>query len=328
MEEEQMQQRRFLTVLAVGALVVSACSGGGSPSPAGPGAASPGASTPAVSGPPASAPAPSASGPALPTAVGAGEGELTVLAWPGYAENGSTDPAYNWVTPFETQTGCKTSVQVFGTSDEAFSLFTTNPDKFDVISASGDASLRLVRAGYVQPVNVDLTRQHASAPLGERIIVEGRVLDENGRPVPRTLVEIWQANACGRYAHEVDRHDAPLDPNFTGTGRAITDEEGRYRFVTIKPGHYPWGNHYNAWRPAHIHFSVLGPGFLTRLVTQMYFPGDPLFPLDPIFNSVRDPAVRERMVSSFDIGLTVPDWALGFRWDIVLRGREATPMLA
>ena len=156
-----MQQRRFLTVLAVGALVVSACSGGGSPSPAGPGAASPGASTPAVSGPPASAPAPSASGPALPTAVGAGEGELTVLAWPGYAENGSTDPAYNWVTPFETQTGCKTSVQVFGTSDEAFSLFTTNPDKFDVISASGDASLRLVRAGYVQAVNTELVPNYA-----------------------------------------------------------------------------------------------------------------------------------------------------------------------
>jgi len=179
----------------------------------------------------------------------------------------------------------------------------------------------------VGPVANDLTRQHPAAPIGERIVVEGRVLDENGRPVPRTLVEIWQANACGRYAHEVDQHDAPLDPNFTGTGRTITDEGGRYRFVTIKPGHYPWGNHYNAWRPAHIHFSVLGPGFLTRLVTQMYFPGDPLFPLDPIFNSVRDPAVRQRMVSSFDLDLTVPDWALGFRWDIVLRGREATPML-
>jgi len=177
-------------------------------------------------------------------------------------------------------------------------------------------------------VDSDLTRQHGAPPIGERIIVEGRVLDENGRPIPRTLVEIWQANACGRYAHEVDAHDAPLDPNFTGTGRTVTDEEGLYRFITIKPGHYPWGNHHNAWRPAHIHFSVLGPGFLTRLVTQMYFPGDPLQPLDPIFNSVTDPAVRERMVSSFDISLTVPDWALGFRWDIVLRGREATPVLA
>jgi protocatechuate 3,4-dioxygenase beta subunit len=179
----------------------------------------------------------------------------------------------------------------------------------------------------IGPVDNDLTQQHAASPLGERIIVEGRVLDENGRPLPRTLVEIWQANAAGRYAHDVDRHDAPLDPNFSGTGRTITDEEGRYRFVTIKPGHYPWGNHHNAWRPAHIHFSVLGPGFLTRLITQMYFPGDPLFPLDPIFNSVSDPGVRQRLVSSFDLNLTVPDWALGFRWDIVLRGREATPLL-
>ena len=179
----------------------------------------------------------------------------------------------------------------------------------------------------VGPVDSDLTSQHAAAPIGERIVVEGRVLDESGRPLPRTLVEIWQANACGRYAHDVDRHDAPLDPNFTGTGRTITDDEGRYRFVTIKPGHYPWGNHHNAWRPAHIHFSVLGPSFLTRLVTQMYFPGDPLLPLDPIFNSVRDAAVRQRLVSSFDIDLTIPDWALGFTWDIVLRGREATPLL-
>jgi len=176
-------------------------------------------------------------------------------------------------------------------------------------------------------VDNDLTKHHPAPPLGERIIVEGRVLDENGRAVPRTLVEIWQANACGKYHHEVDTHDAPLDPNFTGVGRAITDEDGRYRFITIKPGHYPWGNHFNAWRPAHIHFSLLGPGFLTRLVTQMYFPGDPLMPLYPIFNSVKDPAVRQRMVSAFDINLTVPDTALGFRWDIVLRGREATPSL-
>jgi protocatechuate 3,4-dioxygenase beta subunit len=180
----------------------------------------------------------------------------------------------------------------------------------------------------VGPMDNDLTRQHPGAPIGERIIVEGRVLGDDGRHLSDALVEIWQANACGRYAHEVDTHDAPLDPNFTGTGRTLTDEEGRYRFVTIMPGHYPWGNHYNAWRPAHIHFSVLGPGFLTRLVTQMYFPGDPLQPLDPIFNSVRDPEVRRRMVSSFDIDLTKPDWALGFRWDIVLRGREATPELA
>jgi protocatechuate 3,4-dioxygenase beta subunit len=174
----------------------------------------------------------------------------------------------------------------------------------------------------------DLTIQHPGEPLGERIIVTGRVLDGEGRPVRNQLVEVWQANSAGRYVHKRDQHPAPLDPNFTGVGRVITGEDGEYRLVTVKPGPYPWRNHRNAWRPAHIHFSVLGPGFLTRLVTQMYFPGDPLFPLDPIFNSVRDPAVRERMVSSFDIGLTVPDWALGFRWDIVLRGREATPMLA
>jgi protocatechuate 3,4-dioxygenase beta subunit len=173
----------------------------------------------------------------------------------------------------------------------------------------------------------DLTKQHAGEPLGERITVQGRVLDENGRPVPNTLVEIWQANACGRYHHEGDRHDAPLDPNFSGTGRTVTDDEGRYKFITIMPGHYPWGNHYNAWRPNHIHFSLFGPSFLTRLVTQMYFPGDPLQAIDPIFNSVKDEAVRRRMVCAFDIDLTIPDWALGFTWDIVLRGREATPPL-
>jgi protocatechuate 3,4-dioxygenase beta subunit len=173
----------------------------------------------------------------------------------------------------------------------------------------------------------DLTKQHAGEPLGERITVQGRVLDEDGRPMPNTLVEIWQANACGRYHHEGDRHDAPLDPNFSGTGRTVTDEEGRYRFITIMPGHYPWGNHYNAWRPNHIHFSLFGPSFLTRLVTQMYFPGDPLQALDPIFNSVKDEAVRQRMVCKFDINLTIPDWALGFTSDIVLRGREATPSL-
>ena len=172
----------------------------------------------------------------------------------------------------------------------------------------------------------DLTKQHPGEPLGERMILEGRVLDEDGRPMPETLVEIWQANACGRYTHKVDQHDAPLDPNFSGSGRTITDREGRYRFVTIVPGHYPWGNHYNAWRPNHIHFSLFGPSFLTRLVTQMYFPGDPLQPIDPIFNSITDPDARQRLICAFDIGLTAPDWALGFRWDIVLRGRHATPM--
>jgi protocatechuate 3,4-dioxygenase beta subunit len=172
----------------------------------------------------------------------------------------------------------------------------------------------------------DLTRQHAGEPLGERIIVSGRVLDGDGRPVRDTLVEVWQANAAGRYVHQVDRHPAPLDPNFTGAGRCLTDREGRYRFVTVKPGAYPWLNHPNAWRPAHIHFSVFGPAFATRLVTQMYFPGDPLFDHDPIFQSVRDPQARQRLVSSFDLETTEPEWALGYRFDIVLRGRDATPM--
>ena len=171
----------------------------------------------------------------------------------------------------------------------------------------------------------DLTVQHAGEPIGERIIVHGRVLDEDGRGVVNTLVELWQANACGRYVHVVDRHPAPLDPNFTGAGRALTDAQGHYRFVTIKPGAYPWGNHYNAWRPAHIHFSVFGHSFLSRIVTQMYFPNDPLFAFDPIFKSVADEKARMRMVSSFDPENTRPDWALAYRFDIVLRGRNATP---
>jgi len=174
----------------------------------------------------------------------------------------------------------------------------------------------------------DLTVQHESEPIGERIIVSGRVLDEDGRAIRGALVEIWQANACGRYKHEVDRHPAPLDPNFSGAGRCLTDGEGRYRFVTIKPGAYPWGNHENAWRPAHIHFSVFGRAFTQRLVTQMYFPGDPLFSFDPIFNSVRDPRSRALLVSRFDLDSTRPDWALAFAWDIVLGrgGRDATPI--
>jgi protocatechuate 3,4-dioxygenase, beta subunit len=155
--------------------------------------------------------------------------------------------------------------------------------------------------------------------------VHGRVLDSDGRAVPNTLVEIWQANACGRYRHQVDQWPAPLDPNFTGLGRTMTDGEGRYRFVTVKPGAYPWKNHHNAWRPAHIHFSLFGHAFTQRLVTQMYFPDDPLFPYDPIFNSVPDPTARERMISRFDLDNTQPEWALAFDFDIVLRGREATP---
>ena len=171
----------------------------------------------------------------------------------------------------------------------------------------------------------DLTRQHAGEPQGERIIVSGRVVDEDGRPAANTLVELWQCNAAGRYIHARDDHPAPLDPNFTGAGRTMTDADGRYRFVTIKPGAYPWRNHANAWRPAHIHFSLFGTSFLTRLVTQMYFPGDPLLPHDPIRQSIPDAPARERLVSRFDFDLTEPEWALGYRFDIVLRGRESTP---
>jgi protocatechuate 3,4-dioxygenase beta subunit len=180
--------------------------------------------------------------------------------------------------------------------------------------------------GALAPTDNDLTRQHAGEPIGQRIVLAGRVLDEDGRPLRDTLVEIWQANAAGRYTHAADNHPAPLDPNFSGAGRALTDSEGRWRFTTILPGRYPWPNHYNAWRPAHVHFSLFGQNFLSRLVTQMYFPGDPLHALDPVMNSVADPAARERLVCHFDIDLTEPDWALGFRWDIVLRGRHATPM--
>jgi protocatechuate 3,4-dioxygenase beta subunit len=180
--------------------------------------------------------------------------------------------------------------------------------------------------GDVAESDSDLTRQHEGEPLGERIVVTGRVLGSDGRPIRNTLVEIWQANAAGRYAHHVDQHPAPLDPNFTGAGRALTDADGRYRFVTIKPGAYPWRNHDNAWRPAHIHFSLFGRAFTERLVTQMYFPGDPLFPFDPIFNSVRDPKARERMISSFNLNETAPEWALGYTFDVVVGGARPTPL--
>jgi protocatechuate 3,4-dioxygenase beta subunit len=172
----------------------------------------------------------------------------------------------------------------------------------------------------------DLTRNAArnGAPIGERIVVTGRVLDERGRPVRGTLVELWQCNAAGRYVHKVDRHDAPLDPNFLGAGRTLTDADGRYRFLTIKPGAYPWGNHPNGWRPNHIHFSLFGEHFASRLVTQMYFPGDPLLDLDPIYRSTA-PGVRERLVSRFDLAVTEPDFALGYVFDIVLRGALETP---
>ncbi|ASW54962.1 protocatechuate 3,4-dioxygenase subunit beta [Plantactinospora sp. KBS50] len=183
----------------------------------------------------------------------------------------------------------------------------------------------LLGAGRLGEHDHDLTRQHAGEPIGQRIIVHGRVLDGDGRPVPDTLVEIWQPNAAGRYRHVNDNWPAPLDPNFDGVGRAVTDSAGRYRFVTIRPGAYPWRNHSNAWRPAHIHFSLFGRAFTQRLVTQMYFPGDPLFFQDPIFNAIPDPAVRERLVCAYDHDASTPEWALGFRFDIVLRGRGRTP---
>ncbi len=179
------------------------------------------------------------------------------------------------------------------------------------------------------PLDDDLTKNGAvdGEPLGERIIVTGRVMDEDGRPVPNTLVEVWQTNAAGRYIHKVDQHNAPIDPNFFGAGRCMTDAAGRYRFITVRPGAYPWGNHANGWRPPHIHFSLFGPSFLTRLVTQMYFPGDPLLELDPVFLGVPDSEARERLIAKFSLEVTEPEFALGYAFDIVLRGRRATPMV-
>ena len=185
----------------------------------------------------------------------------------------------------------------------------------------------LLGPGRVQPTDADLTRQHPGGEAaGQRIIVHGRVLDSGGRPVPHTLIEVWQANAAGRYRHVRETWPAPLDPHFTGVGRAVTDDAGRYRFITIQPGAYPWRNHYNAWRPAHIHFSLFGRAFTQRLITQMYFPGDPLIPHDPVLNTIPDPRARQRLVSRFDLAHTEPEWALAFEFDIVLRGASATPM--
>jgi protocatechuate 3,4-dioxygenase beta subunit len=176
----------------------------------------------------------------------------------------------------------------------------------------------------IDPVEADLTVQHTGEPLGERMKVTGRVLDGDGRPVRHQLVEVWQANAGGRYLHEKDQHPAPIDPNFSGVGRCLTDGEGRYEFTTIKPGPYPWRNHRNAWRPAHIHFSLFGTDFTQRLVTQMYFPGDQLFALDPIYQSILDPAARARLLATYDHDLTQPEWCTGYRWDIVLTGAHRT----
>jgi protocatechuate 3,4-dioxygenase, beta subunit len=172
----------------------------------------------------------------------------------------------------------------------------------------------------VDPLDADLTAGHRGEPIGERIIVTGRLLDAAGRPVVGQLVEIWQANAAGRYNHQSDQHPAPIDPNFTGVGRCLTEPDGTYRFVTIKPGPYPWGNHQNAWRPAHIHFSVFGTAFTQRLVTQMYFPGDPLFGLDPVYQSIVDPVARQRLIAAYNHDLTQPEYATGYWWDIVLTG--------
>jgi len=176
----------------------------------------------------------------------------------------------------------------------------------------------------ITEIDNDLTRHHPGEPIGERMTVSGRLLDRDGRPVRGQLVEIWQANAAGRYAHQREQHPAPLDPNFTGVGRTLTDDQGRYAFTTIKPGPYPWGNHANAWRPAHIHFSVFGTAFTQRLVTQMYFPSDPLFPYDPILNSVTDAAARSRLIATYNHDLSRPEFSMGYEWDIVLDGPSAT----
>ena len=173
-------------------------------------------------------------------------------------------------------------------------------------------------------LEADLTVQHGGEPIGERIVVTGRVVDGAGRPVRRQLVEVWQANAGGRYIHKRDQHPSPIDPNFTGVGRTLTDDDGWYRFTTIKPGPYPWKNHHNAWRPAHIHFSMFGREFTQRIVTQMYFPGDPLFALDPIYQAIPDQAARDRLVATYDHALTTHEWATGYRWDIVLSGSHRT----
>ena len=179
----------------------------------------------------------------------------------------------------------------------------------------------------LNPLDNDLTKNSAinGEPIGERIIVVGRVTDQADRPVRNALLEVWQANATGRYWHKVDQHDAPLDPNFYGAGRVLTDDNGEYRFVTIKPGAYPWRNHHNAWRPPHIHFSIFGHEFLSRLVTQMYFPGDPLLALDPIYNSIPDENARQLLVSTYAHDITTPEWALGYRFNIVLCGSRETP---
>jgi protocatechuate 3,4-dioxygenase beta subunit len=195
-----------------------------------------------------------------------------------------------------------------------------DPAKLDRAELDGP----LFGADTVTAADADLTIGPAGEAVGQRIIVTGRLLDAGGRPIPGSLVELWQANASGRYRHAGDSWPGTLDPNFTGGGRCLTDADGTYRFTTIKPGAYPWGNHPNAWRPAHLHFSLFGRSFTQRLVTQMYFPDDPLFFQDPIFNSVPEPA-RPALIAGYDHSVTTPEWALGFHFDIVLRGPQRTP---
>lgn len=178
----------------------------------------------------------------------------------------------------------------------------------------------------VHQLESDLTIQHNGEPLGERIVIRGRVLDGNGRPVRNQLIEVWQANASGRYIHKRDQHPAPIDPNFSGVGRAITGDDGTYEFTTIKPAPYPWKNHHNAWRPAHVHFSLFGTDFTQRMITQMYFPGDPLFALDPIYQSITDQKARDRLVATYDHSITSHEWNTGYRWDIILTGSQQTWM--
>ncbi len=197
------------------------------------------------------------------------------------------------------------------------SLHHTDPEEIELHSpAFGERDVHALES--------DLTIQHNGEPLGERIIVTGKVIDGDGRPVAGQLIEVWQANAAGRYVHKRDQHPAPIDPNFTGVGRAITAEDGSYSFTTIKPAPYPWKNHYNAWRPAHIHFSLFGTDFTQRIITQMYFPGDPLFALDPIYQSIVDQKARDRLVAEYDHSVSQHEWSTGYRWDIVLSGSNRT----
>lgn len=201
------------------------------------------------------------------------------------------------------------------------------PNKDPLIIRPGNTELHTPIFGEsrIRPNDNDLTAQHEAEPLGEKIIVAGQLLDSKGHPVPNQLIEIWQANSSGRYAHLLDDHPAPLDPNFSGGGRTLTDAEGFYKFITIKPAAYPWANHVNAWRPAHVHFSLFGNAFSERLITQMYFPGDPTMDADPIANAIRDKKVLARLISTFDWDLTVPGTALGYRWNIILGGANPTP---